>query len=144
MLNCSQKLSPCIQEMKPGSNTTKFILIVVDEEAIRESLALILEEEGYHCISVPDGEVAVEQAFSRTFNLIIIDPFLSKRKGLKLLVELKMRQPHTPILILSSYYDVEMASYALNQGATQYFLKPIDFEQLITVVRQLLSEVPCR
>lgn len=127
--------------MKQSTITRQSILIADDEEAIRESLTLILEDEGYLCTAVSDGDDAIDQVRIRSFDLIIMNLLMPGRKGIKLLVDLKGHAPETPVLILSSYYDAEIAAAAIKQGAEQYLLKPIDFEEFIATVRRITDRV---
>ncbi|MDX1672868.1 MAG: response regulator, partial [Balneolaceae bacterium] len=65
------------------------ILIVDDEEAIRDSLGMVLEEEGFQTRTAKDGSEALEKARTHDYDLIILDYFMPKRSGLDILEQLK-------------------------------------------------------
>lgn len=115
------------------------ILIVDDEEAIRDSLGMVLEEEGFQTRTAKDGSEALEKARTHDYDLIILDYFMPKRSGLDILEQLKEYCPKADVLILSSYYDSEKANQAITKGAQQYLLKPIDFDELIGIVKNIFA-----
>lgn len=112
----------------------QFILIVEDEQAIRESIQLFLTEEGYECNYAEDGKKAIAKACSEKYDLIILDLDLPHFNGLEVLKKVKECYPDTVVLIITAYYDIEQAAEALLLGASRMILKPIDFEELLAVI----------
>jgi len=115
------------------------ILIVDDEQTIRESLHLLLQGEGFDSECAKDGREALNLALDRKFDLIILDLHLPKINGLDVLKQVKEHCPDTIVLIVTSYYDLEIAAEALLLGASRMILKPIDFEELLDIIANLLN-----
>lgn len=116
------------------------ILISDDEQAIRESLYLFLKEEGYDCQSAKDGGETIDKACSKQFDLVILDLNMPRSHGLVALKKIKECHPKTIVIILTSYYDIEDAAIALKLGASKLLLKPIDFDELLDIIEDILSK----
>lgn len=111
--------------------TPKTILIVDDEETIRSTLALVLEEEGFHCLLAKDAETALQIIEENPIDLLITDLCLPHVDGLQLLKLFKQRSPEIRVIVITNYSDTETAEHALNLGAAEYLLKPLDLNELI-------------
>lgn len=116
------------------------ILIADNEEAIRDSLNMVLEDEGYRCTVVQDGKEAIKVVQSKRFDLIILDLIMPEMSGIQVLRKLKEIKPDTPVLIMSSYFDWDLAAQAMSLGALHYLIKPIDFEELIHYLKEHFSK----
>ena len=119
--------------------TPTTILIVDDEETIRTTLALILEDEGYHCLLAADATTALEIIEEKHIDLLITDLCLPHVDGLQLLNLFQKRLPDTLVIVITNYSDAETAERAIGLGAAEYLLKPIDFNKLISRVRYHLK-----
>lgn len=117
----------------------KSILIIDDEQTIRESLHLFLSEEGFLCQVAKDGQEAVEKICSTKFDVILLDLHMPRQKGLNVLAHVKKNSPKSIVIILSEYFHIDEAALALRQGASKLVLKPIDFEELLDVVKQQID-----
>ena len=100
------------------------VLIVDDEEGIRTSLALILEDEGYEVCTAPGPEEALQVAREIGFDVVLCDIRMPKRSGLEILPDLSRLQPGATILMMSAYGDVDQALEAVRLGAYDYLAKP--------------------
>jgi DNA-binding response OmpR family regulator len=117
----------------------KSILIIDDNQTIREAMSLFLAGEGFSCTVAKDGAEAVKEILAHTFDIILLDPHLPRRSGLNILQEVKRLSADSIILILTAYYSIDEATLALQQGASQLLLKPIDFEELLEAITQSLD-----
>lgn len=117
------------------------ILIADDEEAIRQSISIILKEEGYDCVEVSDGLSAIDSACAQNLDMVILDLFMPRKSGIEALAEIRRCRPQLPVLMLSSYYDVETAEETIRKGAVQYLLKPIDFDELLAAIHGILDDL---
>lgn len=109
--------------------SSKTILIIDQEEVVRESLQLVLGEEGYHCISSSCEADALTILKNEPVELIIID---SQLLGSSQLLDIVTKKyPNTKIIIMSSYAEIDVTQKALILGAHDFIVKPIDFEELI-------------
>jgi two-component system response regulator PilR (NtrC family) len=115
------------------------ILIVDDEEIIRESLSFILQKEGYRVKDAPNGRVALDIVREESFDLILTDLEMPEMKGIELLEHVSALCPETLVVIITAYGSIDTAIAALRQGAVDYILKPVEFDELLIKVRRLLS-----
>ena len=107
------------------------ILIVEDEDIIRNSLSELLTGEGYQVSEAGRVGDAVDLAKETDFDVAICDVQLPDGDGLALLRKLHQRNPHTCILIITAYATVENAVEAFKAGAFDYLVKPVLFEDLL-------------
>jgi len=115
------------------------ILVVDDEEIIRESIAMILEKEGYKVDKAENGGVALEKISSTSYDLVITDIEMPVMRGVELLEKITQRSPQTFVIIITAYASVETAVGALRKGAYDYILKPIEFDDLLFRVKKLFE-----
>ncbi|WP_026732421.1 response regulator transcription factor [Fischerella sp. PCC 9605] len=121
------------------------ILVVEDEELIREMLVLALEEEGYGVVTATDGRAAVEQLKSfesnsgeATFDLVILDLMLPQINGLDICRLLRYQGNPVPILMLSAKGSETDRVLGLEVGADDYLTKPFSMRELVARCRALL------
>ena len=119
------------------------VLIVDDEELIRETLRLDLLEQGYVVEAVASGEEAF--AFlDRHYGLIITDLVMEGVSGLEVLRRAKEAQPDRPVFILTGHRELEAAIGALRLGADDYLIKPYSHGEMIARVNACLQERAAR
>jgi DNA-binding NtrC family response regulator len=115
------------------------ILIVDDEEIIRESLTFILAKEGYRVREAPNGRVALDIIREEGIDLVLTDLEMPEMKGIELLEHTTKVSPETLVVIITAYGSIETAISALRQGAMDYILKPVEFDELLVKVKRLLA-----
>ena len=116
------------------------ILIVDDEESIREIMSGMLSPEGYECTVAADGEEAVGILDSgRKFDLVISDLMMPRMDGIEFLEIIKKRYPELPFVMASPCHDRSIMKAALDRGACTYLLEPFEREELYDVVREALA-----
>jgi len=115
------------------------VLIVDDEEAIREVVATLLETQGYSCSSVANGREAVERLKKSSLDLVLSDMLMPEMDGLQLLSWLHSHDPEIPIIMVTAMHDVSTALEAIRRGAYDYILKPFEKDQLFLSVRRALE-----
>jgi two-component system phosphate regulon response regulator PhoB len=127
------------------STVTNRVLVVEDEESIRELLVLGLEEEGYEVVAVADGHTAltkcqaqIPQAQDFPFDLIILDLMLPQVNGLDLCRFLRCQGNQVPILIVSAKTTETDRVLGLEVGADDYISKPFSMRELVARCRALL------
>jgi len=118
-----------------NSNTSDLrVLVVDDEESLRDIVSQVLEEEGYKVTTASSGEEALE-IFSKTaFPLIITDIRMSGISGLELLERCKAISESTQVVIMTSNASLDTALMALRNGAHDYIIKPFESLDLISKV----------
>lgn len=102
------------------------ILIVDDEQNLRETLAVILRDEGYLVFSAATPAEALNYLRQRSFNVMFLDIRMPEKSGLDLLPEIRQLHPRMPILILTAYASLDSAIEAMRKGANDYLFKPIN------------------
>jgi DNA-binding NtrC family response regulator len=115
------------------------ILVIDDDESIRKILSLILRQSGYLVDAAATGEEAIAKSDANFYNLALIDIRLPDIEGTKLLSLLKDTTPRMMKVILTGYPLLENALQAINRGVDGYLPKPVNTEQLLKIVSQLLE-----
>lgn len=115
------------------------ILVVDDEEAIREVVATLLEAQGYHCSAVGNGRAALEHLEKHSLDLVLSDMVMPEMDGLKLLEWLRAHEQDIPVIMVTAMHDLSTALEAIRRGAYDYILKPFEKDQLFLSVRRALE-----
>lgn len=115
------------------------ILIVDDEDIIRESLSFVLSKEGYRVREAPNGLAALEILKEDSIDLVVTDLEMPEMKGIELLEQVSRFSPETLVVIITAYGSIDTAIQALRKGAVDYILKPVEFDELIVKVGRLLA-----
>ena len=115
------------------------ILIIDDEADIRESLETLLELESYRVDSAGTGAEGLARLETAAYDLVLLDLMLPDRSGLEVLTDIRERDPHIPVFLITAYGSVEAAVQALKSGASDYFQKPWDNEKLLVEIAHMIS-----
>ncbi len=115
------------------------ILVVDDEEIIRDSLFYVLEKEGYSVDKAENGKVAYEKIVANHFDLVITDIEMPVMKGTELLEKIKTLDFQTSVVIITAFGSLDTAITALRNGASDYILKPVEFDELLIKVKRLFE-----
>lgn len=117
------------------------ILVVEDSPTYLRQITQLLQKNGYPTISAMDGEEALEKAIQEHPDLIVLDIILPKKNGFQVCRQLKT-SPDTQdikIIMLTSKSQDSDRFWGLKQGADEYLTKPLDDDQLVTNVTELLQ-----
>ena len=114
------------------------ILIVDDEEDIRDLISGILNDEGYDTRVAGDSDSALSEIDARRPSLLILDIWLqgSKLDGLEILEEVKKQHKDLPVIIISGHGNIEAAVTAIKRGAYDFISKPFETEKLLILVER--------
>ena len=115
------------------------ILVVDDEAAIRDSLRMILEYEGYRVEEAGTGAQALARVSSREPDAVVLDIKMPDRDGLEVLEELRSRGHDMPVLVISGHADVETAVEATRKGAFDFFEKPLQRDRILLTLRNAVE-----
>jgi len=112
------------------------VLVVDDEEDIRELVSGVLEDEGYTVRSAADSTAALEAIKDRRPSLVLLDVWLqgSRLDGLQLLQEVKRHDPSLPVLMISGHGNLDTAVAAIREGAVDFIEKPFEAGHLLHLV----------
>jgi putative nucleotidyltransferase with HDIG domain len=116
------------------------ILIVDDDESVRDVISVLLKEEGYNCVSASSAEMALDLAAADETPLVISDMKMPQHDGLWLLENFRQRYPDTSVIMLTGYGDTEAAVDCLRRGAVDYLLKPPKLTDLIRAIERALAK----
>jgi two-component system response regulator AtoC len=115
------------------------ILIVDDEEIVRESLASWLGEDGYEVGVAENGARALERLPEKEWNLAMVDLKMPGMDGIELMDEIRKVKPETIVMIMTAYATVDTAVQAMKKGAYDYIVKPFNPEDLSMTIRKIIE-----
>jgi DNA-binding NtrC family response regulator len=115
------------------------ILIIDDEEAIRDAMSQVLTREGYQVKEAREGREGLELFQKENFHLVFLDLKLPGMKGLDVLSRMKEVSPETPVIIITGYSSIESAVEAMKRGAFDYMPKPFTPDELRVITRKALE-----
>ena len=121
------------------TDSVENILVVDDEEAIREVVSTMLESKGYHCTAVSNGRAAQDVVKRATPDLVLSDMIMPEMDGIKLLEWLRQYDPEIPVIMVTAIHDISTALEAIRRGAYDYILKPFEKDQLYLGVNRALQ-----
>ena len=121
------------------TETIENILVVDDEEAIREVVSTMLESKGYRCTAVSNGRAAQDFVKRATPDLVLSDMIMPEMDGIKLLEWLRQYDPEIPVIMVTAIHDISTALEAIRRGAYDYILKPFEKDQLYLGVNRALQ-----
>jgi len=122
-----------------GEGDIAAILVVDDEKMIRFAFKQFLKEEGYHPLIARDGETAVEQLESHKPQIIFLDYRLPGKSGLELLEDIRHIDPEIPVILMTAYGEMDVAIKAMQLGAYEYLVKPLDLEKIRVLIKQIFE-----
>ena len=117
----------------------KTILVIDDEQGIREVLTEILEGEGYVVITAEDGIKGLHLVQTTVVDCLLLDLWLPGKGGIAVLEEVRSAFPIIPVVIISGHGNVDLAVKALKQGAFDFLEKPLSLNRVITTVRNAVE-----
>jgi DNA-binding response OmpR family regulator len=119
-------------------NTTMRILVVEDEHRIASSIKKGLEQEKYAVDVAYTGTDGFDLASTEDYDLMLLDLLIPGMDGITVCKELRKKQIHTPILMLTAKGQIQDKVQGLDSGADDYMTKPFSFEELLARIRALI------
>jgi DNA-binding NtrC family response regulator len=116
------------------------ILVIDDDEGIREVFSTILRESGYEVDTAQNAREAIEKSRLNLYHLALVDIRLPDMEGTKLLEQLVDTTPKMKKIIVTGYPSLDNSVESLNKGADGYIMKPVDTATLISMVEKHLNE----
>ena len=115
---------------------TPKILVVDDEESMREGCVQVLAEEGYKALAAETGEHGLKMAREESFDLVILDLRMPGLCGLEVLKKLRDDDPDIIVIVITGYVTIDSAVEAMKQGAYDFLPKPFSPEVLVEIVKR--------
>src|SRR5438128_3642522 len=116
------------------------ILIVDDEPGIRQSLAGVLEDEGFAVAAVGSGEQCLRAFEQRIYACVLLDVWLPGIDGLETLERLRAAYPDVGVVMISGHGNIETAVRATKLGAFDFIEKPLSLEKTVVVVKNAIRQ----
>ena len=116
------------------------ILVIDDDESIRKTITMILEEKGYSVDTANSGREAIEKSRVNFYNLALIDIRLPDMEGTKLLPKLRETVPKMVKIIVTGYPSLQNAVEAVNKGADAYIMKPFNVDTVLKTIEEHLKK----
>ncbi len=117
------------------------ILVVDDEERIRDACTMVLEEEGYDVATADNGELGLSMIEEKHYDVILLDLMMPNLSGLEVLPQLKEKHPDTAVIVITGYATVEHSIEAMKKGAFDFIPKPFTPDQLRTIVAKSIKYI---
>ena len=115
------------------------VLVIDDEEIIREALEALLSVEGYDVATAATATRGLEQLSTRSFDAVLLDLMLPDRNGLEVLDDIRRLDDELPVVMITAFGTIESAIAATKQGAFHYFPKPFKNDEVLAVLRNAIE-----
>ena len=120
----------------------KTILVVDDEDDVRESVREVLTDEGYRVVDTADGTRVLEMIKAERPELVLLDIWMPQIDGIGLLKEIKSQEPEINVVMVSGHGNIHTAVTATKFGAFDFIEKPVSLDGLLATVQRALGESP--
>jgi len=117
------------------------ILIVDDDDLVNISLQKALKASGFNVDICTSGKQAIKYFENFSPDLVLLDVYLGDMNGLEVLKKILLVDPDLPVIMITGYAEVETAVNAIKMGASDFLLKPINYEQLEVLIRKILKQI---
>ena len=118
----------------------KTILVVDDEDDVRESVREVLRDEGYRVIDTGDGTQVLDLIRQERPELVLLDIWMPQVDGIGLLKEIKFQEPDLNVVMISGHGNIHTAVTATKFGAFDFLEKPVSLDGLLLTVQRALGE----
>lgn len=117
------------------------VLIVDDDDLVRETLQFVLEDADYQVFPASNAIEALGLLASQPVDMILSDIFMPGMNGFELLRQIKQRRPDVPVVLITGFANIEMARHALKEGAVDFITKPYNVSEIPILVERNLTRV---
>jgi DNA-binding response OmpR family regulator len=114
------------------------ILVIEDDESLRDTIAVLLEQEGFRAILAGDGRAGLHTALRQKPDLMLVDLRLPEMSGFEICKQVRTSGLDTPIIVLSAIGDEVDKVLLLEMGADDYMVKPFGTRELLARIRAIL------
>ena len=125
--------------MEPSSSEAKFnVLVVDDNESMREVLTIMLSRRGFRCESATNGTEAMQKVKQSNFDAVITDLRMPEMDGIVLTRELNQHFSDLPVMIMTAQLDESLVESVVSAGARELLRKPFEISELMTRLHKML------
>ncbi len=118
---------------------TPAVLVIDDEEIIRDALDALLSAEGFRVVTVETGGAGLSALERDSFDVVLLDLMLPDRNGLEVLEDIRQADDQLPVVMITAFGTIENAVAATKQGAFYYFTKPFKNDDVLAVLRNAVT-----
>jgi DNA-binding NtrC family response regulator len=115
------------------------ILVVDDEEGMRKSLSILLENEGYRVTQAVSGKEALKELAENDIDLIIADMRMDSMSGIDLLEHIQNHYMEVPVIIMTAYGTIQSAVTAMQMGAYDFIIKPFEYTDILYKTKRAID-----
>ncbi len=123
-----------------GGKTSKLIVIIDDNESMRDSLHDLIESGGFEARCFGSAKAFLESDLHGRAACLIVDVRMPKMSGLALQARLKQEECDVPIIFITAFDDTDLRAEAMKEGAVDFLPKPFDHQHLLKVLRCTLAK----
>lgn len=125
------------QRKKGALGNGSAILIVEDDQDLRESLAVALRDEGYHALSAQNADEAVQCVQKHKIAVVFMDICLPDRNGVETYKAIKKIQPTAKTVMMTGFFVQDLVNEAIRAGACDILYKPFTLDDLLAVIKKI-------
>ncbi|MBU0716115.1 MAG: response regulator [Verrucomicrobia bacterium] len=126
------------KSIKDGANQIA-ILIVEDDQDLRESLATALRDEGYHVIWAQDADEAIVSVKAHKVNIVFMDICLPDMNGVEVYKAIKKIQPTATTVMMTGFFVQDLVNAAISAGAYDILYKPFTMDDILKMIKKITS-----
>jgi two-component system response regulator PilR (NtrC family) len=116
------------------------ILVVDDEQGMRDFLSIMLKKEGYEVVAAENGEHALKTIHAEIYDLVITDVKMPKVDGIEVLRTVKEVSPETVVVVITAFATTDIAVQAMKLGAYDYITKPFKVDEIKLIIQKALEK----
>ena len=121
--------------------STDYILVVDDNASIRNLLFSFLTQEGFKVTLASGGQEAIEKSINSRPKLVLLDLKMPGIKGLDVVDQLNLLYPELPVIIMTSFTELDLIKQGIKQGIIKYYIpKPFDLEKMTSLIRLAIKK----
>ena len=120
------------------------ILVIEDEDQVRQSYEDMFSFFGYEVESVPNGREGMSRITKKDYDIVVTDLNMPEMNGFEVLKYIKKKKPYIEVIVITGYATLENAIEAMKVGAYDYFAKPIDIEHVRIVLSKCVQQIQSR
>jgi signal transduction histidine kinase len=120
------------------------ILVIEDEDLVRQSYNDMFSNFGYEVESVPNGREGMSRITKQDYDIVVTDLNMPEMNGIDVLKYIKKKKPYIEVIVITGYATLENAIEAMKVGAYDYFAKPVDIEHVRIVISKCVKQIQSR
>ena len=128
--------------MQLEPRTTGTVLVIDDDQGMRQVLKDFLERDGHRVVEAASGEAAVSVVEVQSVDVVILDKEMPGMNGMDVLAYLHRRFPSTPVILVTAFGGPRIAEESFRRGAVEYIEKPFRLSNVVDRVQKLIDDAP--